>query len=77
MQRRQRKYNRKLYADFKEEACLRYLYRFHTAGLLDAPVARNAVEQCGRIKSVERLASEVGLICCIVHLFTMTSTVLV
>ena len=72
----QRKYNRKLYADFKEEACLRYLYRFHAAGLLGAPVAQNAVEQCGRIKSVERLASEVGLIHYIIHLCSRSAQLL-
>lgn len=56
----QRKYNRRLYTDFKEETCLRYLYRFHTAGQLRASLASNAVEECKKIKGVEKLAAEVG-----------------
>ncbi|EKM52779.1 glycosyltransferase family 49 protein [Phanerochaete carnosa HHB-10118-sp] len=56
--REERKYNRKLYADFKEEACLRYLYRFHSAGQLRTSVAANAVQECKKVKSVEKLASE-------------------
>lgn len=57
----QRKYNRKLYADFKEEACLRYLYRFHAAGLLHDPISSNAIEQCRRMKNIEKLVSEVSV----------------
>ncbi|GJE93019.1 glycosyltransferase family 49 protein [Phanerochaete sordida] len=56
--REERKYNRKLYTDFKEEACLRYLYRFHAAGQLHTPLAANAVEECKKMKGVERLATE-------------------
>lgn len=57
----QRKYNRKLYADFKEEACLRYLYRFHAVGLLHDPISSNAMEQCRRMKNIEKLVSEVSV----------------
>ncbi|KAI0088288.1 glycosyl-transferase for dystroglycan-domain-containing protein [Irpex rosettiformis] len=53
-----RKYNRKLYADFKEEACLRYLYRFKKTGVLGTLMAANALEECKKIKNVVKIASE-------------------
>ncbi|KAH8093124.1 glycosyl-transferase for dystroglycan-domain-containing protein [Cristinia sonorae] len=56
--REERKYNRKLYTDFKEEACLRYLYRFHHDGTLDTIRGRNVKEECKKIKSVTKIALE-------------------
>ncbi|TCD68553.1 hypothetical protein EIP91_010478 [Steccherinum ochraceum] len=56
--REERKYNRKLYTDFKEEACLRYLYRFHNEGILDGPRGVNVKEECKKIKSVVKIAAE-------------------
>ncbi|THH33298.1 hypothetical protein EUX98_g918 [Antrodiella citrinella] len=56
--REERKYNRKLYTDFKEEACLRYLYRFHHEGTLDSPKGSNVKAECKKIKSVTKIAAE-------------------
>jgi len=74
----QRKYNRKVYADFKEESCLRqvfyyckiilelirfsrYLRKFNDAGILDSGVAKNALAECKKIRSVVRAAKKVSL----------------
>jgi len=56
---RQRKYNRKLYADFKEETCLRYLDRYSREGVLHTDRGFNAQEECKKIKTVARLAAQV------------------
>ncbi|CAA7259022.1 unnamed protein product [Cyclocybe aegerita] len=52
----ERKYNRKIYSDFKEEACLRYLKRYHDNGSLKSEVAQNALGECKKIKYVFRTA---------------------
>ncbi|KAI0826101.1 glycosyl-transferase for dystroglycan-domain-containing protein [Irpex lacteus] len=57
--REERKYNRKLYADFKEEVCLRYLHRFKQTGVLHTPMAANALAECRKIKNVVKIAPEV------------------
>ncbi|CAL1697469.1 unnamed protein product [Somion occarium] len=56
--REERKYNRKLYTDFKEEACLRYLHRFHVEGMLNSSKATNVKEECKKVKTVQKIASE-------------------
>ncbi|PCH36650.1 glycosyltransferase family 49 protein [Wolfiporia cocos MD-104 SS10] len=53
--REERKYNRKLYADFKEEACLRYLDRYARDGTLHTARGANAREECKKIKSIARI----------------------
>lgn len=53
--RSERKYNRKLYAGFREEVCFRYLRSYRDAGTLNTTRARNAVAECKKLKSV-RLA---------------------
>ncbi|KAH9927495.1 glycosyl-transferase for dystroglycan-domain-containing protein [Epithele typhae] len=50
----QRKANRKIYAEFKEEACLRYLYRYHRDGTLHTPRAANARTECRKIKKIAK-----------------------
>ncbi|KAF5320991.1 hypothetical protein D9619_001957 [Psilocybe cf. subviscida] len=50
----ERKINRKIYADFREEACLRYLELFHDEDLLHSPLAENALSECRKIKSLTR-----------------------
>ncbi|KAJ3514801.1 hypothetical protein NLJ89_g2157 [Agrocybe chaxingu] len=52
----ERKYNRKIYSDFKEETCLRYLKRYHDNGSLRSEVAQNALGECKKIKYVFRAA---------------------
>ncbi|KAI0757386.1 glycosyl-transferase for dystroglycan-domain-containing protein [Daedaleopsis nitida] len=56
--REERKSNRKVYADFKEEACLRYLYRYHREGTLHTERAANAREECKKIKNISKTASQ-------------------
>ncbi|EIN06724.1 hypothetical protein PUNSTDRAFT_71944 [Punctularia strigosozonata HHB-11173 SS5] len=55
----ERKYNRKVYADFKEETCIRYIRRFYEEGTLGGPDGYNAQSECTKIKSVVRFVSEV------------------
>jgi hypothetical protein len=54
--RNERKYNRKVYADFKEEACLRYLKYYYGVGLLNSTRGHNAQEECKKIKSISKVA---------------------
>ncbi|KAI0075219.1 hypothetical protein K474DRAFT_1709190 [Panus rudis PR-1116 ss-1] len=56
--REERKYNRKLYADFKEETCLRYLHRFYHEGALNTPKATNAKDECKKLKGMPKIAHE-------------------
>ncbi|KAG0313539.1 hypothetical protein BGZ99_008824 [Dissophora globulifera] len=59
--KQERKYNRKLYQNFQEEACFRYSQHFLQANLWDDPKAENLKEQCSKIrgfnKVMERFAS--------------------
>ncbi|KAI0735571.1 glycosyl-transferase for dystroglycan-domain-containing protein [Earliella scabrosa] len=57
--REERKSNRKVYADFKEEACLRYFYRYHLEGTLHSERAANAREECKKIKNISKTVSQV------------------
>ncbi|TRM69143.1 glycosyltransferase family 49 protein [Schizophyllum amplum] len=59
IRKNERKYNRKLYAEFKEEACLKYLKVYADAGILHAERGRNAREQCVRIRSIARVAGQI------------------
>ncbi|KAI9059634.1 glycosyltransferase family 49 protein [Trametes sanguinea] len=56
--REERKSNRKLYSDFKEESCLRYLYRYYREGTLQADRAANAREECKKIKNIAKTISQ-------------------
>ncbi|KAH8114420.1 glycosyl-transferase for dystroglycan-domain-containing protein [Phellopilus nigrolimitatus] len=57
----ERRYNRKIYADFREEVCLRYLTAFRDAGTIEGARAHNAREECKKIKGVARVAAMVCL----------------
>ncbi|KAI1797514.1 glycosyl-transferase for dystroglycan-domain-containing protein [Ganoderma leucocontextum] len=57
--REERKSNRKLYADFKEEACLRYIYRYFREGKLHSQRAANAREECKKIKNIAKTVTQV------------------
>ncbi|OCH89878.1 hypothetical protein OBBRIDRAFT_755913 [Obba rivulosa] len=56
--REERKYNRKLYADFKEEACLRYIERHVHAVTLHTPAGVIVQDECKKIKNVARIAAQ-------------------
>ncbi|EIW65007.1 uncharacterized protein TRAVEDRAFT_110431 [Trametes versicolor FP-101664 SS1] len=61
--REERKSNRKLYSDFKEESCLRYLHRYYREGALRSDRAANAREECKKIKNIAKTVSQVASIC--------------
>ncbi|KAG9220625.1 hypothetical protein CCMSSC00406_0003724 [Pleurotus cornucopiae] len=56
----ERRYNRKIYADFKEEACLRYIRMYRSQGLLNTTLAYNVQTECPKIKNVARLFGQLG-----------------
>ncbi|KAJ6497724.1 glycosyltransferase family 49 protein [Mycena sanguinolenta] len=56
--RTERKYNRKVYSDFKEEACLRYLQHFRHSGLLNTTRASNMEGECKKIRSISRIVAQ-------------------
>ncbi|KAL0955971.1 hypothetical protein HGRIS_002153 [Hohenbuehelia grisea] len=55
----ERKYNRKIYSDFKEETCLRYFKSYHQRNLLNTSSGYNLQSECQKIKGVSRLASQI------------------
>ncbi|KAI0041351.1 glycosyltransferase family 49 protein [Auriscalpium vulgare] len=58
----ERRYNRRVYADFKEEACLRrvYLIRFRDEGVLNTTRAHNVREECKKIRALAKLIPQVS-----------------
>ncbi|KAI0313020.1 glycosyl-transferase for dystroglycan-domain-containing protein [Amylostereum chailletii] len=54
----ERRYNRKIYSDFKEEACLRYIKRFQVEGSLNTTRAHNALDECSKIKGISKLLTQ-------------------
>ncbi|EAU91462.2 hypothetical protein CC1G_01951 [Coprinopsis cinerea okayama7 len=50
--RTERKYNRKIYASFKEEVCFRYLRSYRDTGRLNTTRARNAISECRKLKPI-------------------------
>ncbi|KXN85305.1 Glycosyltransferase-like protein LARGE2 [Leucoagaricus sp. SymC.cos] len=61
VRKNERRSNRKIYAEFKEEVCLRYLRNFHELGILRTSRARNAIDECGKMKGFSRLISQVRI----------------
>ncbi|KAH9956535.1 glycosyl-transferase for dystroglycan-domain-containing protein [Russula dissimulans] len=57
--RSERKYNRRIHSDFKEETCLRYLKRFSDQGILNTTRTRNAQEECKKIKGIGKIVTQV------------------
>lgn len=58
--RRERRANRRIYADFREEACLRYLVAFRDAGVIGEERALNVIEECKKIKGIAKTAAKVS-----------------
>lgn len=56
----QRKFNRKIYTDFKEETCLRYLKIYSEMGVLSGPRGANVVEECRKMKGISSAAVKVS-----------------
>ncbi|KLO10318.1 hypothetical protein SCHPADRAFT_832679 [Schizopora paradoxa] len=59
----ERRYNRKIYADFREETCLKYLKAFFDRGTLESPRAANAREECKKVRGVSRFITQVCANC--------------
>ncbi|KAH6914332.1 glycosyl-transferase for dystroglycan-domain-containing protein [Coprinopsis sp. MPI-PUGE-AT-0042] len=57
--RTERKYNRKVYASFKEEACFRYLRSYRDTGLLNSTRAKNSISECRKLKAVRLSTAKV------------------
>jgi len=53
----ERRFNRKLYQDYREEACFRYLNRFMETGQIGQPPAKNMMSECKKIKGFSAAAS--------------------
>ncbi|KIK42132.1 glycosyltransferase family 49 protein [Suillus luteus UH-Slu-Lm8-n1] len=58
----ERKSNRKVYQDFKEEVCLRYLKRHYDSGTLNTSHGYNVQEECKKIRGVSKIAALASLI---------------
>ncbi|TFK23937.1 hypothetical protein FA15DRAFT_440107 [Coprinopsis marcescibilis] len=58
--RTERKYNRKIYAGFREEACFRYLRSYRDNGTLNTTRARNAITECRKLKAIRVAGGQVG-----------------
>lgn len=56
--RSERKYNRRIQSDFREETCLRYLKRFSDQGILNTARASNAREECKKIKGIGKIVMQ-------------------
>jgi len=54
----ERRYNRKLYTDFREELCFRYLNQFIDSGMLDTARSKNLLIECKKIKGFSSAASK-------------------
>ncbi|KAF9268696.1 glycosyltransferase family 49 protein [Marasmius fiardii PR-910] len=55
----ERSFNKKVYKDFKEETCLRYLKMYHEAGYLNTPRGYNLQDECRKVKGIARIATEI------------------
>ncbi|KAJ7594975.1 glycosyl-transferase for dystroglycan-domain-containing protein [Mycena floridula] len=56
--RGERQANRKLYQQFKEETCLRYLKGYHESGILNTTRGFNVQDECKKIKGLSRVAAQ-------------------
>jgi hypothetical protein len=54
----ERKYNRKLYLDFREELCFRYLTNFISNGKLKTLISKNLLTECKKIKGFSGAAGK-------------------
>ncbi|KIK69047.1 glycosyltransferase family 49 protein [Collybiopsis luxurians FD-317 M1] len=59
IRKNERKFNKKIYVDFKEETCLRYFKHYHNLGLLDSPRGYNVQTECMKLKGFPRVAQQV------------------
>ncbi|PPR03171.1 hypothetical protein CVT26_008020 [Gymnopilus dilepis] len=55
----ERRFNKKIHLDFREETCLKYLKKYHDSGILGTEVAENALTECKKLKTVPPLTRSV------------------
>ncbi|KAH8828207.1 glycosyltransferase family 49 protein [Flagelloscypha sp. PMI_526] len=55
----ERKVNRRIYSEFRQEACLRYIRGFSETSFLNSSIGHNVIEQCRSVEGVARLASKI------------------
>lgn len=53
----ERAYNRKIYSEYKEETCLRYIKNYNESGLMNTTFASNLEGECKKFKRVRKLVS--------------------
>jgi len=56
--KQERKYNRKLYQNFQEEACFRYANTFMNALQWDKPKSENLKQQCNKIRGFKAVMAQ-------------------
>ncbi|KAJ3975069.1 glycosyl-transferase for dystroglycan-domain-containing protein [Lentinula raphanica] len=56
----ERKFNKKIYADFKEETCLRYFKNYYDLGILNTPRGHNVQKECAKLRGFPQLAQQVS-----------------
>ncbi|GJJ71402.1 hypothetical protein EMPS_03752 [Entomortierella parvispora] len=56
--KQERKYNRKLYQNFQEEACFRYASTFMRARQWDKPKSENLKQQCNKIRGFKAVMAQ-------------------
>ncbi|KAG7091027.1 hypothetical protein E1B28_010088 [Marasmius oreades] len=55
----ERIFNKKVYKDFKEETCLRYLKHYREVGYLSTPRGYNLQDECQKINAISGFAAEI------------------
>ncbi|KZP22589.1 glycosyltransferase family 49 protein [Athelia psychrophila] len=65
----ERKSNRRLSSDFREDACVRWLHRHLLSSTLHTPRGRGVFGECARVRGVARIGAQVSLSHSIFHGF--------
>ncbi|KAJ4493792.1 glycosyl-transferase for dystroglycan-domain-containing protein [Lentinula edodes] len=55
----ERKFNKKIYNDFKEETCLRYFKHYHDLGILNSTRGYNIQQECTKLKGFPQIAQQI------------------
>ncbi|KAF9073566.1 glycosyl-transferase for dystroglycan-domain-containing protein [Rhodocollybia butyracea] len=55
----ERRFNKKIYAEFKEETCLRYFKHYHDLGILNTTRGYNIQTECIKLKGFPRIAQQI------------------
>ncbi|KAJ3986222.1 glycosyltransferase family 49 protein [Lentinula detonsa] len=55
----ERKFNKKIYSDFKYETCLRYFKNYHDFGILNSTRGYNVQKECTKLKGFPQIAQQI------------------